>query len=674
MSKFSVSPRLVALALAAFLVTACTPSNIQPTATASNSPEALIAAAQKTTQAEQRDKLLLQAADALQQRADDHRARQVLKSVAADQLSPALRDQYLLLSMRSAVNLNDVAWAQNLAPSLKVDLFNHYPSDKQPQAALLESKTLALANQPVQAAATLVAANKLFSGDQAHQNRNQIWQWLESADNEALQQAAKQSSSYNLQGWLELAMSLHQAGQSLDQQSREIRQWQQNWANHPAASQLPDELALIVSLVQQRPERLVLALPLSGNLADAGKAILEGFVGAFYQDQRHGEHKTHIDVVDTGSGDFMQHYQEIMAKSPDLVIGPLAKASVAELAKQPSLPVPVLALNYLDDPNAATPDNLFQYGLSPDDDARQIAERLRRDGDKKVLAILPQGDWGDRVLNAFQDSFTQLDGDILDTSRFAGDDTLKQAVANLLGVAQSRDRAIQVERTIGLDVKFEPRRRQDADAIFMVAPPAVARQIKPLLEFYFAGDLPVYATSLVYTGIPNPQRDVDLDGVRFTDLPWILANQNPLRQEVSTTFPSLFGQYDRLFAMGADAYLLSSRLPLLKQVQGSMVDGSTGLLTMDDGRHIHRKLDWAMFKNGAPQLLPADQTDTTVPASDNSQSPQNEQPAGETPDTTSGTDDNGVKEENNVTNTPGNGSGDGTTGQPVPAQTGPASP
>jgi len=34
-------------------------------------------------------------------------------------------------------------------------------------------------------------------------------------------------------------------------------------------------------------------------------------------------------------------------------------------------------------------------------------------------------------------------------------------------------------------MRFEPQRRHDFDSIFLVATPAMAKQIQPLLRFYF---------------------------------------------------------------------------------------------------------------------------------------------------------------------------------------------
>ncbi|MCS5561427.1 MAG: penicillin-binding protein activator, partial [Marinobacter nauticus] len=59
----------------------------------------------------------------------------------------------------------------------------------------------------------------------------------------------------------------------------------------------------------------------------------------------------------------------------------------------------------------------------------------------------------------------------------------------------------------------------------------------------------------------------------------------------------------RLFAMGADAWQLSKRLPLLRQVEDAAIEGQTGILTMDPDGSIHREQRWAQFQGGTPKLL-----------------------------------------------------------------------
>ena len=116
----------------------------------------------------------------------------------------------------------------------------------------------------------------------------------------------------------------------------------------------------------------------------------------------------------------------------------------------------------------------------------------------------------------------------------------------------------------------------------------MARQIVPLLRFYYAGNVPIYSISAVYSGHPNPVKDKDLNGVTFCEIPWII--------QMSHTEGSP-GQYDRLYAIGRDAYLLSQSLPRLNSMPNFPIYGATGALDMDQQR-IHQRLPWVTMHGG----------------------------------------------------------------------------
>ena len=61
-----------------------------------------------------------------------------------------------------------------------------------------------------------------------------------------------------------------------------------------------------------------------------------------------------------------------------------------------------------------------------------------------------------------------------------------------------------IRSIFGSDTEFTPRRRQDADVVFLFSQnDSEARSIKPLLAFHYAGDLPVFALSNIYNGTPD---------------------------------------------------------------------------------------------------------------------------------------------------------------------------
>nr|WP_276205903.1 penicillin-binding protein activator [Halioglobus japonicus] len=144
-------------------------------------------------------------------------------------------------------------------------------------------------------------------------------------------------------------------------------------------------------------------------------------------------------------------------------------------------------------------------------------------------------------------------------------------------------------------VEFTPRRREDVDAIFLLARNAAeARSLKPLLAFHYAGALPVYATSSVYHGSPD-ERDRDLNGLNLVELPWLLGSSPALQAGLADGGNNA---YPRLNALGVDAYLLQSRFLQLQAGPDLLIRGNTGLLSLNPQLQIERELVPAEFDRG----------------------------------------------------------------------------
>ncbi len=611
MIKIRIHQRALASVFTAALLSAgCATVNLE-THVAQTADQALeLASNEDNTETAQA--YLLRIASRFQDQGNHEAARTLLQSRQLAQPASGLGNQKLLLAMASATALGDESWAKAIAGELAPSTFIDYPADLITRAANLQTDTYSLAGEPIPAAMTLILLAQTDNTADAQQIHNRIWSMLEQVSESDLSSASAEAIGYEAQGWLELASLVRTPDAGIDEQGRIIRNWQNNWPGHPAAQVLPAELRLIATLAESRPEKIALALPLEGPLATAGKAIRDGFLAAYYLDDSADRGETDIRIFNTAGTAFADLYKQLSEQDIDLIVGPLEKEALAGLGSMNTLPVPALGLNYL--PADTRPaDGLYQFGLSAEDEARQIADRLAAEQLRQVLVLIPGGEWGDRVEAALLKRMASNEGVALDIERFYREDNLRAVTADLLGITVSRDRAIQVERTIGMDVEFEPRRRQDADAIVMVAEPTVARQFKPLFAFYFGGDLPVYSPSIIYEGTPAPSRDRDLNEVIFTDIPWVLGDDNELRTRATENLSGTRGQPGRLFAMGADAWHLSKRLPLLRQVESASISGQTGILTMTAEGSIHREQHWAQFRNGVPELIPDPVTEESEP-------------------------------------------------------------
>lgn len=567
--------------------------------------EQLLQQARDTTDPAASQRYRLQAVEKLQQQQEYESARQLLQIMAGESMNQAERDQFQLLAMHNIIATGDSRWAATLSSSLDLDLAGRLPEEHQLRAVQLQEVTHLLAGQPLRGALVLIRNPQLAEDEELSQRHDRIWRYLRDSLEADLEQASRDFSDHTTQGWLELALVLMvDQRASMEAQSATVRRWQQNWPGHPAAKNPPRELQLIARLSQDRPRKLALALPLSGPLASAGRAIREGFMAAAYEEfAENGEKSTSVDIFDTHATPFQEIYAELLTSNPDLIVGPLGKEDLSGFKNQRRLPIPLLALSYLEDDEQA-PENLYQFGLSGEDEARQVADRLARDGHRNAILIAPRGEWGERMKNSFNERHESRGGQLLHSATYANQGDLRQLVSRSFGIDISRQRANALQRTTGVGLQFEPRRRQDIDAIVLLAPPGQARQLNPLFAFYYGGDLPVYGTSLLYGGDPDPSRDGDLGGIHFTDIPWVLQPEQELRPVLQQLFPALANRYDRLFALGADSFRLTGRLPLLEEVENSWMEGFTGRLTMDEQRAIHREQRWAQFRSGRPVLAP----------------------------------------------------------------------
>lgn len=345
-------------------------------------------------------------------------------------------------------------------------------------------------------------------------------------------------------------------------------------------------------------KQIAILLPLTGQHAEAAVAIREGFLAGYYANPQ--QHKPNIRIYDTTLGDVQRIYETAIQEGADFVVGPLSKDDVLRIGRLGNqLQIPVLALNNHPELFQA-PANFVMYTLAPETEAEQIAERAWQKGYRSAGIVVPDNAWGKRTAGAFSVRWQQLGGKVVRSVFANPNQDQAAAVRKLLGIDLSQKRANDIKSILNEKVEFQPRRRQDVDVIIMAAPPAQARQLKPLFDFYYAEDLPVLATSSIYSGFHNPKSDRDVNGVTFCDMPWLLDDNKgaSLRQLLNRDGEEHSDQYNRLFAMGYDAYNLTNQIRVL-QGQG-FYSGVTGNLHLGNNNQIERNLSWAKMVDGVP--------------------------------------------------------------------------
>lgn len=591
-----------ALCLAALLA-ACAGSPSSSLGELPRTPDASIeqlldqAATAKTP--EQAATLRLSAADLANRQNNPGRAAQILAQVPLDQLKPGLQVFASTLSAELAMGRNQPKAALTALAHPSMQRLGELPVEQQVRTHMVKARALEADGQTLPAVSERVFAGPLLQGPDALANNDAIWALVASLPADQLQSAGND----DLNGWLNLARSVKSAG-TLEQQQAAIDTWKAQHPQHPAALQLPTTLAQLRGLTSEPLTKIALLLPQEGQLASVAKALREGFMAAHFQAQQAGQNPPAIQVFDsshlTSMDDF---YNQAKAAGAQLVVGPLEKNLVKQLSSREQLPITTLALNY-SDAGVEGPAQLFQFGLAAEDEAREVARRAWADGKRSAVAMVPKGEWGDRVLEAFRQSWQAKGGTLIAAEHVDQPVALAQQVADLFQLRKSEGRAQRVQSTVGTQVAAQPARRQDIDFMFLAATPQQAQQIKPTMVFQYAGDVPVYATSHLFTNSNDQAQYMDLNGVRFCETPWLLNTNDPLRQQVTAQWPQASGSLGRLYAMGIDAYRLAPRLAQLKMLPDSRIDGLSGSLSMNPSRRVERQLPWAEFVNGKIQRLP----------------------------------------------------------------------
>lgn len=428
-----------------------------------------------------------------------------------------------------------------------------------------------------------------------------LWQTLMQLPLEQLQQQVQVATSRAHEGWYRLAVISKHNQTNMRAQLAELEQWRRQWPEHPASLNLPADLQLLNELVENRASQVAVLLPESGRLKVAADAIRNGLLAAYYQHTAEEPTPLRLRFYDTESGDINLIYQTALDDGAELVIGPLDKEKIVQLSNRLNLPVPTLALNTVDNPLGYI-GNLFQFGLGVEDEARLAAEKAWRDGHRQMLILAPANAWGERCATAYAHRWTELGGEPIQQYHFEDRNDYANVIRNALHIDESEARAKRIRGIVGRRIEFEPRRRLDLDAVFVAASAAQARQIKPTLAFYYASDVPVYATSNIYEGIDNSKQDQDMNDIMFSTLPWYF-NDNLAEKSVLLSSPSGNPKLQSLYALGVDSFYLFPRLKQLQMFNGARFYGQTGALTLAPSGRIIRDQVWAEFTRGRAQEL-----------------------------------------------------------------------
>lgn len=454
-----------------------------------------------------------------------------------------------------------------------------------------------------EAARQRIQLDNLLDVSEQENNHNRIWESLNMLSPLALDTLRNSSANITTSGWLDLAWLVKTAGQHGDRLSLALKDWQGRYPQHPGVTYILPTLQTLDDIPQETPTHIALLLPLEGRFANAARAVRDGFLSAYYAGQQQDDISLRIYSVNANNVNTV--YDRAVSNGASMVVGPLDKDALLTILTRTEFSVPVLTLN--DIPGAELPANVYSFALTPEDEARQVAEYAWLDGHSRGIALYPQGRWGERVIEAFRQRWLELGGELVEDSSYVAEGRdFATPIRNLLNVDESRGRHKSLQRLLKENIKFQMRRRQDIDFVFLAAYPKQARQLRPQFDFFNASNLPVYATSHVYSGMVNAKADRDMNGIIFGDMPWTLnkqAGKLPLRDAVERNWGKDRTAYSRLFAFGVDAWQLIPNLERLSRYRFARLAGGTGSLRIDEYNRVQRGLSWASFHAGKPRLI-----------------------------------------------------------------------
>lgn len=438
----------------------------------------------------------------------------------------------------------------------------------------------------------------LTTQEQKRENSEATWRGLTAlsqAQADALPPVMQTSA---LHGWLALRRIGLDSRESAGGMAPYFLAWQAHRPRLPGA--LTQALPLVGSTLS-RPatvNKIAVLLPLSGQAAKFGQAIRLGLAAQKRAGGWLSGPLPTLRFYDTSAAPVETLLAQAEKDGATLVVGPLLKPDVRALLSIHT-PLDVLALNLPENP--VYRDNLCYFALSPEDEARGAARHILTQGKHRPLLLLPRGEIGDRIAGAFRNEWERQGGGPVLLQRFGSLSTLKAAVNSGKGVSLT---GVRVGGTDAQSAPADPAsdtraRGGGADAVYMIATPAEALYLRAMIVMRNgsrSGDM-LYASSRSIRGQGGPDAYLEMEGLQFSDLP-MLSGASPRMKQQALSATRGDDVLARLYAMGADAWLLAAQFSHLHQTPGAVLSGHTGKLSVTPECVITRTLPWFRYRQG----------------------------------------------------------------------------
>ena len=524
---------------------------------------------------------LLSAAEHFVQAGETRRAAQSVEQLRGMQLNPTQRNRYEIV-----LAYNEFARSDFQAVANRLNFLLNHPSSQGSNARQQRIDALLLISLCYQslsnydgAITALIEREGLLLGPTQAETSRYIWQVIESLSVEQRQNVMQVTQSPRVRSRLE---------QSLAGQIGTAKQLPQRFELWSEPSQTLAKTIIEPQWSSTTPKAIAVLLPISSKFNKAAQALMDGI--QYQHTLNTSIYKPRVDIYDIGDNPYQvnQYYAAARSNGAQVIIGPLGKdyANILSSSARKVRSVPTILLGG----DKQLERQFSRLTLSPEQDGEFVAQRAIDNGYINAALLVSDNIKSTRMASAFRNYWLENGGKIsksitLPTKQYDHTTELKQ----LFDLNQSEYRHRLLSQTLGFKPKFSASSRKDIDFVFMIANNKVGRIIRPQISFFSGTSMPVLATSSIYNGIQNEIENADLDRTSFPVMPWVLQ---------SNEIAPYAGQLNMLFAMGADAYLLSARLTEMQTNTSLVLDGKTGQLNIEQTGEINYSPVWAQFKSG----------------------------------------------------------------------------
>ena len=334
----------------------------------------------------------------------------------------------------------------------------------------------------------------------------------------------------------------------------------------------PSDQALPAAAASLAPH-IALILPLGSKTFDkVADAVKQGFLAGARADGKNAP-PFRVYTADDDTGSLATQYRKAALDGALAIVGGVTRDCANIMARESSY-VPSLALNAPAGTNDSDlPERFFYISLNLDWEARLAARTAANEGFRRVVVVTVATPLARRVQDSFEKEWIRLGGEIAARLAVSGDQSEGPRVTAAMEKA-------------------------DADVVFLATETKVARVVRP----YLPAGMQVFATSMTIDPRADAVDNLDLDSVRFMEMPWFVQPDHPAVMAYAKPVEAMPIDYERLYALGIDAWRLAQLVVQADKPKNlPPLDGVTGRITLE-GHQFVRMLASGEMRDGRPTL------------------------------------------------------------------------